>query len=82
MLRGSCCRRNDTSALVGYAEANAELARLARRHGSGQAHVLEHLQQALGAYNNALRQGSKLGRLEDRWGAGWKVEWPAEWCRC
>jgi hypothetical protein len=61
--------RNDTDALVGYAEANAELARLTRRHGGDAAQVSEHLQQALGAYNNALRQSSKLGRLEDRWGA-------------
>lgn len=74
------CHRNDTDALVGYAEANAELARLARRHGGDGAQVSEHLQQALGAYNNALRQSSKLGRLEDRWGplpGGGGVGW--EW---
>ena len=58
--------RNDTEALVGYAEACSEQARLLRRHGGDGARASELLQQAFGAYNSALRQSGKLGRLEDR----------------
>ncbi len=51
---------------MGFAESCSEQARLLRRHGGDQARAAELLQQAFGAYNNALRQSGKLGRLEDR----------------